>query len=149
MMPAPRGGSDRATLSGFSLFDVSGFPTVRARMQGQPPGYGPAWAAEMDALMRHGQPFVIVLLDEHGEESHEDRKTKSVWIKANKATFVGLCRGFITVVPDRLKRLAMRAQGAVIAASFGLRFAAVRDVPEAEQLAARLLAGEPLPDIDD
>ena len=44
--------------------------------------------------------------------------------------------------------MALRAQGAVIAKTFGLRFAVVGDAAEADRLALRLLAGEEPVDAD-
>jgi hypothetical protein len=130
------------TQSEFSLHDMSNFPLVRVRMQDLPNGYARIWTAEMNALLQQGQPFALVFLDAREEESHDDRKTRIQWLKANKTPLAALCRGFVGVEPNALKRLARRAQGAVLGKTFGLRFLVARDAEEGEDLARRLLAGE-------
>jgi hypothetical protein len=83
-------------------------------------------------------------LDAREEKSHEDRKLRIQWLKAHKTTLAALCRGVVGVEPNAMKRLAKRAQGAVLGKTFGLRFLVACDVQEAEDLARRLLAGEAL-----
>ena len=67
-----------------------------------------------------------------------------MWIKASKREFARPCRGPVALEASKVRRLALRAQGAVLAATFGLRFAVVADAAEAERTAKRLLAGETL-----
>ncbi|TWT14868.1 hypothetical protein [Reyranella sp. CPCC 100927] len=126
----------------FELHDISDFPIVRISVNGLPAGYTRTWVPEMDALVQRGDPFVLVLVDGHGEDSPQDRKSKAQWIKVNKGAFAASCRGFVSVEPSLAKRLALRAQGAIIARTFGLNFVAARDLAEAETAARRLLAGE-------
>jgi len=128
------------THSEFSLHDMSNFPLVRIRMQDLPTGYTRTWTAEMDALLQQGQPFALVFLDSREEESHEDRKTRIQWLKANKVALAALCRGIISIEPNMTKRLARRAQAAVVSKAFGLHLAVTTDIQEAEQLARSLLA---------
>jgi hypothetical protein len=132
----------------FSLHDISNFPLVRIRLQNLPTGYARIWTAEMSALLQQTQPFVLVFLDAREEESLEDRKTRILWLKANKAALAARCRGFVAVEPSSIKRLAKRTQGAVLGKTFGLRFLVVRNVEEAEGLARRLLADEAPLDAD-
>jgi hypothetical protein len=96
----------------------------------------------METLLRHGQPFALVFLDAREEESHEDRKTRIQWLKAHKTPLAALCRGFIAVEPNTMKRLTRRAQGAVLGKTFGLRFLVARNAQEAEAFARRLLESE-------
>jgi hypothetical protein len=137
------------THSEFSLHDMANFPIVRVRMQDLPTGYARTWTEEMDALLQQGQPFALVFLDAREEESHEDRKLRIQWLKAHKTPLTALCRGFVGVEPNAMKRLAKRAQGAVLGKTFGLRFLVARDAQEAEDLARRLLAGEAPPTADE
>lgn len=134
------------TPSEFSLHDVSNFPLVRIRMQDLPTRYAQAWTEEMEALLQKGQPFALVFLDAREAEDHEDRKTRIQWSKAHKATLATLCRGCVGVEPNVMKRVAKRAQGAVLGKTFGLRFLVARDAEEAEDLARRLLSDGALPD---
>jgi hypothetical protein len=133
----------------FTLHDASAFPIVRLQSQGLPAGYTRTWVAEMEALLRRGTPFALVFLDAIENEAHEDRKTRIQWLKANKAALAALCRGLISVEPNRARRLARRAQAAVVSKAFGLRVAVTADGQEAEDLARCLLAGEAPPQTDE
>jgi hypothetical protein len=64
------------------------------------------------------------------------------WLKTNKVTLAAVCRGIISVEPNTARRLARRAQAAIVSKAFGLRLAVVTDRQEAEQLALGLLANE-------
>lgn len=132
----------------FMFHDVSDFPVVRLSGRGLPDGHGTQWAAEMDSLLAKKQPFVLIFLDTLEKEEHDDKKVRAVWIKRNKKDLAALCRGFISIEPDKATRLLKRAQGVAMAAAFGLRLKFTADVAEAEALARRLLAGENAPDTD-
>lgn len=135
--------------SEFKVHDAADFPIVRIRMQGLAPGYAEDWAREMDALLAAGQPFVIMLMDEHRKDEHADARVKTTWVKANRQAFAGQCRGFVMVEPNPVKRLAMKAQGAVAAKAFGMRFAVAASAPEADSMARSLLAGHAVADADE
>ena len=126
----------------FTLHDLSTFPIVRLRSQGLPTGYTRAWVAELETLLQGGSPFVLIVLDMIENEAQEDRKTRMRWLKANKTTLATFCRGIISVEPNLARRLARRAQAAVVSQAFGLRFAVTTDVQEAEQLARGLLTAQ-------
>ncbi|MCA6113195.1 hypothetical protein [Bradyrhizobium cenepequi] len=130
----------------FKLHDVSRFPVVVLHGRGLPPGYAPNWASEMEALLGQERPFVMIFPDSVEDEAHEDQKLRTVFLKANKARLAARCQGIFSVEPNKAKRLLKRAQGAVIAASFGLRFRIVGTLEEAERLAGLALAGNPVPD---
>lgn len=134
------------TLADFKLHDIARFPIVCLRGSGLPPGYGRAWADEMDALLRQGKPFVLIFPDTIENETHEDQKLRTKWLKSNKQALASICRGIFSVEPDKAKRLLKRVQGAVAAKAFGLHLAVVPDVDAAEVLAALVLAGGSLPD---
>jgi len=133
----------------FTLHDVSAFPIVRLRSQGLPAGYTRTWVAELEALLQHGTPFALIFLDTIEDEAHEDRKTRMQWLKVNEAALAALCRGIISVDPNTARRLARRAQAALVSQAFGLRLAVTADRREAEGLARRLLAGEVPPHTDE
>lgn len=126
----------------FTLHDVSAFPIVCLRSQGLPAGYTRTWVAELEALLRGGTPFALIFLDTIENETQEDRKTRMQWLKANKAALATLCRGIISVEPNTARRLARRAQAAIVSKAFGFRLAVTTDIQEAEQLARGLLADE-------
>jgi hypothetical protein len=130
----------------FKLHDVSRFPLVVLHGRGLPPGYGPTWAKELDALLSQSHPFVMVFPDSVEDETHEDQKLRTVFLKANKERLAAKCQGIFGVEPNKAKRILKRAQGAVIAAAFGLNFRVAATVDEAERLASIALAGAPVPD---
>lgn len=136
-------------LEEFRLYDTHDFPIVRISGRALPSGYGPRWVAEMDALLANGKPFAIVALDSAENPDHEDQKTLVVWVKSHKKELSRLCKGFVSIEPDRATRLLKRAQGAAMALAFGLRMKVAADRIQAEALAKRLLGGEDPPEIDD
>lgn len=133
----------------FKFYDVADFPIVRIQGTLLPRGYGPQWVAEMNAFLAHGKPFAIVAIDSAQNPDHEDQKALTLWIKANKKPLSAICKGFISIEPDRAARLLKRAQGAAMAVAFGLRMKVAADLPQAEALARRLLQGEDPPEDDD
>jgi hypothetical protein len=130
----------------FKLHDVSRFPVVTLHGRGLPPGYGPTWASELEALLSQERPFVMIFPDSVENETHEDQKLRAIFLKANKTRLAAKCQAIFGVEPNKAKRVLKRAQGAVIAAAFGLRFRIVATLEEAEQLAGLALAGAPVPD---
>jgi hypothetical protein len=130
----------------FKLHDVSRFPVVKLSGRGLPPGYGPTWASEMEMLLAQDVPFVLIFLDSAENETHDDQKLRTKWLKANKGRLAEMCRGIFSIEPNKAVRLLKRAQGAVVAAAFGLRLRVVASLEDAEQLAALAVAGAPVPD---
>ncbi|XSC43188.1 hypothetical protein ACF1BQ_034845 [Bradyrhizobium sp. RDT10] len=130
----------------FKLHDVSRFPVVVLHGRSLPPGYGPTWADELDALLGQERPFVMIFPDSVEDEAHEDQKLRTVFLKANKTRLAAKCQGIFSIEPNKAKGLLKRAQGAVIAAAFGIRFRVVATVEEAERLASLALAGAAVPD---
>jgi hypothetical protein len=123
----------------FTLLDVSTFPIVRFNLEGRSGDYAEAWTREMDALLGNGRPFVLLVLGNRGEESQEDKKVKAAWFKINRETLASVCRGIVSVEPDREKRAALAVQGAQIGKAFGIPFTVAETAREAEELAPNLL----------
>lgn len=130
----------------FKLHDVSRFPIVVLHGRGLPPGYGPIWASEMEALLSQDKPFVMIFPDSVEDEDHADQKLRTVFLKTNKARLAAKCQGIFGVEQNKAMRLVKRVQGAAIAVAFGLKFRVTASVEEAERLAALALTGEALPD---
>ena len=133
----------------FEFYDVSHFPIVEIQGSRLPAGYAVQWMAEMDALIARGEPFALVLLDGVENPTHEDQKAQTKWFKKNKKPLAEVCRGAVSVEPDRTKRLLKRAQALAITAAFGLRFSVAPDRDEAIRRARRLLADETMSDDED
>lgn len=126
----------------FKLHDVSRFPIVKLHGRGLPPGYAPTWANEMNMLLLQDHPFVLIFPDSVENETHEDQRLRTKWLKAHKGRLAQICRGIFGIEPDKAARVLKRAQGAVVAAAFGLNFRVVATVEEAEQLAVSLIRGQ-------
>ncbi|TWB22718.1 hypothetical protein FBZ89_103345 [Nitrospirillum amazonense] len=125
----------------FEIHDVSRFPVVTTRPGAARPGYAPQWEREMDALLRRGLPFVILMPDPpQGEEAHEDRRLRGMWLKRNRDTLAALCRAVITVEPDAVRRAAFKVQAAIAVKAFGVAMEVAATGEEAANLATALLA---------
>jgi len=130
----------------FRFHDVSRFPIVKLQGRDLPPGYGPAWAAEMEMLLDQPTPFALVFPSSAVDETHEDQKLRTIWLKAHKKPLARKCRGIFSVEPNTAMRLIKKAQGAAIALAFGLQFRVTATETEADALAALVLGGSALPD---
>lgn len=117
----------------FSIHDVSDFPIVRFRPETAVAGYAPLWENDMDALLRHGEPFVLLFEEERNEEAHVDRKRRGLWLKHNKVALAAICRGLVSVEGDAQKRVQMQAMAAGAMKAFGIlqEVAATREQADA------------------
>jgi hypothetical protein len=102
----------------------------------------------MELLLAKGEPFVLIILDSVENPDHEDQKTLILWVKSNKKELSRICRGLVSIEPDKALRLLKRAQAAAMALAFGLCMKITPDLATAEALAGRLLSGEVLPETD-
>ena len=117
----------------FSIHDVSDFPIVRFRPETAVTGYAPLWENDMDALLRHGVPFVLLFEEERSNEAHIDRKRRGLWLKHNKVALAALCRGLVSVEADAEQRARLQAMAAGAMKAFGIvqEVAATREQAEA------------------
>lgn len=125
---------------GFALHDVALFPIVHASRGHVTPGYAAQWVVEMEALLRHGRPFVLIFPDGQTPEEHEDRKRRGQWLKANKQALAALCLSLITVEPDAGKRLALETQMAMATKAFGIPMDVAASLSQAHGMAQALIA---------
>jgi hypothetical protein len=124
----------------FIVHDLHAFPLIWSRRRAIEPGYASQWAREMDALLAKAQPFVIVFEEGQPEESHEDRKTRGLWLKRNKALLGTVCRAVIAIEPDALRRTALKAQSALASRAFSVAMEVVASREDAQARAHQLLA---------
>ncbi|MGY2051201.1 hypothetical protein [Methylobacterium sp. JK268] len=125
--------------SSFAIHDVADFPLVRWRPEQVAPGYAAAWEREMEALVAHGAPFVILFAGGRAAEPHEDRVRRGLWLKRHKEALARHCRALITVEPDPEARLAFDAQAALTRRAFGIPMESAASADEAVDLARRRL----------
>ena len=123
----------------YAIHDVSDFPIVRFRPETAVEGYAPLWENDMDALLRHGVPFVMLFEQERSDEAHVDRKRRGLWLKHHKAALAAICRGLVSIEADAQQRARLQAMAAGAMKAFGIvqEVAATRD--EADALMVWLL----------
>lgn len=126
----------------FTVYDVSNFPIVMSNNAAVVPGYAPRWEKELTALVRHGQPMVLVFVPPRNEESQEDRKHRGMWLKQNKEELASVCRALISVETDPQELLAAKEQAAGLVKAFGVPIEAVATLEEAIALGHVLTAGK-------
>lgn len=125
----------------FSLHDIADFPLVRFRSEAADPGYAPAWCAEMNALVERSARFVLIYPKAEGDEAHEDRKARGVWLKQNKDRLAEVCLGLIVVEPDAAGRAELEAMLPDLVRAFGTPQVVTASMEDAQVLARRMLAG--------
>lgn len=127
------------SIDSFTVHSLESFPVVWSRRAAIKPGYSAQWEAEMDMLLQRATPFVIVFEEGQPDESHEDRKTRGLWLKRNKLALGTLCKAVLAIEPDMLKRTALKAQSALAAKAFGVAMEIVESKEAAQKLAFELV----------
>lgn len=96
------------------------------------------------ALLEGGEHFVL-LTDQipgdhdHPEESHEDRKQRTLFFKQNKARIREVCRGMIVITGESAVPMALRLGLQGIGKAFGVPAAFVKSEHDAREQAERWL----------
>ncbi|CAB3767507.1 hypothetical protein GQ57_16930 [Burkholderia sp. MSh2] len=127
----------------FALHDIQRFPVCVFRAEHATPGYALRWEREIDTLMRHGEPFVVVYVELATDESQDDRKHRAIWLKQNKAELGAVCKALISVEPDPERRAEVAEHGEVAVKAFGIPHHAVASFEQAVSLAERLTRPHP------
>ncbi|PMQ06238.1 hypothetical protein JaAD80_28310 [Janthinobacterium sp. AD80] len=114
---------------------------MRFRPETAVEGYAPLWENDMDALLRHGAPFVMLFEEKRSDEAHADRKRRGLWLKHHKVALAAICRGLVSIEPDGEKRAQLQAMAAGAMKAFGIlqEVAATRE--QADALMVWLLGG--------
>ncbi|NWB99108.1 hypothetical protein HX882_24760 [Pseudomonas gingeri] len=124
----------------FTVYDIQTFPLVIACNEAIVPGYAEQWERELDALVAQPQPFVIIFPEGRPEaESHEDRKRRMAWFKANRQRLGSVCRALISIESDAREREQAQARAQDLAKVFGVALETTATREEAQLLARRLL----------
>jgi hypothetical protein len=128
------------------MFDASRFPLVRVRRRAVRSGYAFAWCAQMRRLLALNAPFVLVA--EHcDEETAEDARLRSVWMRSQRHSLTAWCRGYVVVEPRIEARAGTREALRAATLGSGLRTVVVSSVRVAGELVPVLLAAKV--DVDD
>ncbi len=96
-----------------------------------------------EANLKRGEPFVLLTSSaptEGHEQSQEEKKRTSLWMKKHKAALRTLVLAMIVIEPNAAKRLTFKAFGVAFAKFWGypLRLASSRE--EAMEIARKLLS---------
>jgi hypothetical protein len=118
------------------------------------PGYGFTWRAEMQRLLNHARRFVLVhessdsdaALEHTGGFDHadhsegaDDRRLRSIWLRANRAGLEQYCRGLLVIQADVHRRVQTRQVEMSLVAGSGLRVMVISSMQIAATLAPVLL----------
>lgn len=109
------------TTNEFRVHDVESFPVVWSRREAIESGYSAQWEREMNALLARTRPFVIVMEENQPQETHEDRKTRGLWLKQNKIVLGNWCKAVIAIETHAFKRAKIEAQTALASRAFGVK----------------------------
>ncbi|UWN51555.1 hypothetical protein ASALC70_03782 [Alcanivorax sp. ALC70] len=76
------------------LLDHGDFPLVRLDATDWRPAHGRALIDDLETLIEHGQPFVLIIQNGAGgkQKRTEDDKTRMLWFKANNQRLATCCR---------------------------------------------------------
>ncbi|MCA7904108.1 hypothetical protein LGM39_32580 [Burkholderia cepacia] len=140
-MPTHHAGAMPPDLATLAVFDVAEFPFVVVRNDAiASAGYAQRWLDDMHALMRYGEPFVMIFPPARPDEAHDDRKERGMWLKQNRAALAAVCRALITIEPDPAEREAAIANASGIEKAFGIPFDVTASLDDARQAGRRRLA---------
>lgn len=127
----------------FAVHDIRAFPFVVFNQAAAQPGYAKQWEAEMQALLQHGEAFVVVYDELRSDETHEDRKQRGLWLKHHKEPLARVCKSLISIESDPQRRAEVEAMSGMAVKAFGIPHAVVATRQEAMEVMQRLAAGVP------
>jgi len=124
------------------VIDASEFPVVHIHGPNLIPGVGPHIIEDLETLIRHGQAFVLVIVN--GDEpppqrQHDEDKARMLWLKENKARLASVCKGIVSVMPDRQRIPLVEKQAAGLQTALGIPFLVTASHRDATAQAISLL----------
>jgi len=123
-----------------SIIDIDSFPIACLEGARLAPGDGPRIIADLEALLAHGEPFVLVLDGSAPTRQPEEDKQRMLWLKEHRQRFAATCKGVISVAADAQRFALVQKQTEGLGAALGIHFFAVQGLPAAQSLARTLLA---------
>jgi hypothetical protein len=140
-MPAHHTGAMSSDLATLAVLDATEFPFVVVRNDAIASArYAQRWLDDMHALIRHGEPFVMIFPPGRPDEAHDDRKERGVWLKQNRTALAAVCRALITIEPDSAEREAALANASRIEKAFDIPFDVTASLDDAKRAGKRRLA---------
>jgi hypothetical protein len=122
-----------------AVHDFAQFPLVRFRPESICPGYGPAWCADMDALIARGERFVLIYPPITADETLEDRKCRCAWLRDTRSACGAVCVALVAIEPDAARRRVLEHRLPGLARAFGTNPAVAPSLVQAEALGQHLL----------
>jgi hypothetical protein len=130
--------SDAFDIPDQRMHDAFRFPLVRLRRRAVQPGYAFSWGAEMQRLLSLKTAFVVV--SEHdADETADDTRLRSAWLRSHRETLALFCRGFIVIEPKIEARASTREVVRAATLGSGVRMVVVSSMRVAGELAPVLL----------
>ena len=120
--------------------DKSVYPLVFLRETASPQTERPE--AELEAILVDGLPFVLISDHPPHDEAHErpeEKKTRALFFKRNKALFRRNCAGAIVIEGAKVTPMPLRVAAQAFGKAFGVPFHFVPDEDAAIELGNRLL----------
>ena len=127
-----------------SVIDATRFPLLSIDGASMAPGDGARIIDDLETLIQNGSAFVLIIGNGSGPQGHkhDDDKERMLWLKENKARLAAVCKGIISVTPDKERFALAEKQTAGLRAALGIHFAAADSQPSAEALATDLLGAK-------
>lgn len=99
-------------------------------------------------LLAREQAFVILndsgVDESEHEHTQEERKQTSLWMKQNKAALRQFVKAMVLIEKNHAKRIAAKAFSVMFGKFWGYPMLIVADTEQAQELAQKLLRGEPV-----
>lgn len=124
-----------------SVLDATRFPLLSLDGANMMPGDGKRVIDDLETLIQKGTAFVLVIGHGTGPQSqtHEDDKERMLWLKENKERLASVCKGIISVTPDKERFALVQKQTAGLSAAMGIHFAVADSQSSADALATDLI----------
>jgi len=123
------------------VMDTCAFPLVRIHGPNLVPGDGARIIEDLETLIQHAEAFVLVVIngDDPAQRQHEEDKARMLWLKENKARLASVCKGIVSIQPDRQRMPLAEKQAAGLQAVLGIPFRVAASLDEAGAEALILL----------
>jgi hypothetical protein len=123
------------------VIDAGEFPVVHIHGPRLVPGDGPRIIEDLETLIRHDQAFVLVIVngDDSPQRQHDEDKARMLWLKENKARLATVCKGIVSVMPDRQRLPLVEKQAAGLQAALGIPFLVAANLIDANAQGRSLL----------
>ncbi len=133
------------------LLEDAAFPIIRMHYNRTGPEGDASGFTLFDALLVQPRPFVLIGLggsDQAHEQTHEERKRLTLWMKRNREPLHRLVKAMVYIETQPARRFVAKTSAAVFGKFWGFPMLVAASEEEALRVAERLLAGEPASSID-